>query len=217
MRWWISILEIDDESITSEDEEDMSMEESTDRQPSSKETDKQKADALKQQICEFSRLTAGDWSIHEPIAAFLPRLPGRLFSIRMFSLLALWDSFLELRIKLQRATITCNCLPTAAVDDDQELREVMDESKRADNAQFFHRSSWSYSISDATLFRKTLALLLAIDKRRAKKRSRDDDDDEESETNTTDLFKTISKRLKHDQHTIDHELTAAYESFVPER
>ena len=43
--------------------------------------------------------------------------------------LALWDSFLELRIKLQRATITCNCLPTSAVVDDEELREVVDESR----------------------------------------------------------------------------------------
>ncbi len=46
-----------------------------------------------------------------------------------FLLLALWDSFLELRIKLQRATITCNCLPTTTVSDDEELREVIDESK----------------------------------------------------------------------------------------
>jgi hypothetical protein len=45
-------------------------------------------------------------------------------------LLALWDSFLELRIKLQRATITCNCLPTSTISDDDELREVIDESKR---------------------------------------------------------------------------------------
>jgi hypothetical protein len=42
---------------------------------------------------------------------------------------ALWDSFLELRIKLQRATITCNCLPTSTIVDDDELREVIDESK----------------------------------------------------------------------------------------
>ncbi len=46
-----------------------------------------------------------------------------------FLLLALWDSFLELRIKLQRATITCNCLPTTTISDDEELREVIDESK----------------------------------------------------------------------------------------
>ena len=43
--------------------------------------------------------------------------------------LALWDSFLELRIKLQRATITCNCLPTSTIANDDELREVIDESQ----------------------------------------------------------------------------------------
>ena len=197
----LCVLEIDDESITSE-EDDAPMEESTDRPQSSKETDKQKADALKQQICKCLR-----W-YRTPFWKWI------LLSS------ALWDSFLELRIKLQRATITCNCLPTAAIDDDdQELREVMDESKRTLNAQVSSSRPWSCSLTDATLFRKTLALLLAIDKRRSKKRSHDDDDDQ-SETNgtsTTDMFKTISKRLKHDQHTIDNELTAAYESFAPGR
>lgn len=43
--------------------------------------------------------------------------------------LALWDSFLELRIKLQRATITCNCLPTSTIANDDELRDVIDESQ----------------------------------------------------------------------------------------
>ena len=107
------VLEIDDESITSE-EDDAPMEESTDRPQSSKETDKQKADALKQQICRCL-----EWY-------------RTLLSKRILLFSALWDSFLELRIKLQRATITCNCLPTAVIDDDddQELREVMDESKR---------------------------------------------------------------------------------------
>ena len=197
----LCVLEIDDESITSE-EDDAPMEESTDRPQSSKETDKQKADALKQQICKCLR-----W-YRTPFWKWI------LLSS------ALWDSFLELRIKLQRATITCNCLPTAAIDDDdQELREVMDESKCTLNAQVSSSLPWSCSLTDATLFRKTLALLLAIDKRRSKKRSHDDDDDQ-SETNgtsTTDMFKTISKRLKHDQHTIDNELTAAYESFAPGR
>lgn len=48
------VSDIDDESITSE-EEDAPMEESTDRPQSSKETDKQKADALKHQICKCLR------------------------------------------------------------------------------------------------------------------------------------------------------------------
>ncbi|CAF3311963.1 unnamed protein product [Rotaria socialis] len=168
--------EIDDESITSEedgshhDESSMQMDESTNSHESKLDTEKQKADALKKQI-------------------------------------ALWDSFLELRIKLQRATITCNCLPISTVPDDDELREVMDEN--------------------AKLFRKTLALLLAIENRRSNKRARDhDDDDDDGEeeskeknnsSETTEIFKTISKRLKRGEHVVDEELTKSYEHFVPER
>jgi len=53
------LLEIDDESITSEDdvnedESSMQMEESTNRQDSKIDTEKQKADALKKQIGKFS-------------------------------------------------------------------------------------------------------------------------------------------------------------------
>jgi len=117
--------------------------------------------------------------------------------------IALWDSFLELRIKLQRATITCNCLPTSTISDDDELREVIDEN--------------------AKLFRKTLALLLAIENRRSNKRIHEDDNEEEvndnnnNSTETTEIFKTISKRLKHNEQAIDEELNKTYERFVPER
>ncbi len=119
-----------------------------------------------------------------------------------FSFLALWDSFLELRIKLQRATITCNCLPTSTISDDDELREVIDENTK--------------------LFRKTLALLLAIENRRSSKRTRENDEDEVNDNDistseTTEVFKTLSKRLKHCEQTIDDELNKTYERFVPER
>ncbi len=119
-----------------------------------------------------------------------------------FSFLALWDSFLELRIKLQRATITCNCLPTSTISDDDELREVIDENTK--------------------LFRKTLALLLAIENRRSSKRTRENDEDEVNDNDistseTTEVFKTLSKRLKHGEQTIDDELNKTYERFVPER
>jgi protein AATF/BFR2 len=152
--------EVDDESITSEDEGEASMQ--MDQHDSNIEMEKQKADALKKQI-------------------------------------ALWDSFLELRIKLQRATITCNCLPTSTIVDDDELRQVIDEN--------------------AKLFRKTLALLLAIENRRSSKRVHDDDDAEvnNNNTETTEVFKTLSKRLKHGEQTVDDELTKTYERFVPER
>lgn len=72
---------------------------------------------------------------------------------------------------------------------------------------------------DAKLFRKTLALLLAIENRRSKKRGRDDqeDDDDDNNTETTDVFKTLSKRLKHGEQTIDNELSQTYERFIPER
>lgn len=110
--------------------------------------------------------------------------------------IALWDSFLELRIKLQRATITCNCLPTTMIADDEELREAIDENTK--------------------LFRKTLALLLAIDNRRSKKREHTDDDDDEEE-NTTDVFKTLSKRFKQGDKVIDEELNNSYEKLLPER
>ncbi|CAF2628094.1 unnamed protein product [Rotaria sp. Silwood2] len=164
--------EIDDESITSEeddsqqDESSMQMDESANSHDPKINTEKQKADALKKQI-------------------------------------ALWDSFLELRIKLQRATITCNCLPTSTISDDNELREVIDEN--------------------AKLFRKTLALLLAIESRRSNKRAHEDDNDEEefndknNSTETTEIFKKISKRLKHDEQAIDEQLSETYERFVPER
>jgi len=74
-------------------------------------------------------------------------------------------------------------------------------------------------ILDTKLFRKTLALLLAIENRRSSKRARDDDDDEvnDNNTETTEVFKTISKRLKHGEQTIDDELKKTYERFVPER
>ena len=76
-------------------------------------------------------------------------------------------------------------------------------------------------ILDAKLFRKTLALLLAIENRRSNKRARDDDDDDDEvndkKTDTTEVFKTLSKRLKHGEQTIDDELTETYERFVPER
>ncbi|UJR27185.1 hypothetical protein I4U23_008481 [Adineta vaga] len=129
--------------------------------------------------------------------------------------IALWDSFLELRIKLQRATITCNCLPTTTIsdnnnvvvddDDDGELQEVIDEN--------------------AKLFRKTLALLLAVNRRRSNKRMRDDDDEEkhsedenhDDNTDTTEIFKTLSKRLKNGEQAVDEELNKTYEHFVPER
>lgn len=109
--------------------------------------------------------------------------------------IGLWDSFLELRIKLQRATITCNCLPTSVVSDDEELREAIDENTK--------------------LFRKTLALLLAIDNRRSKKREHTDDDIEEEDT--TGVFKTLSKRFKQGDKVIDEELTNSYEKCLPER
>jgi hypothetical protein len=83
---------------------------------------------------------------------------------------------------------------------------------------------------DAALFRKTLALLLAIENRRSKKRTHDgddDDDDDDGKTeqdtktfnsnDTTTIFKSLSKRLKHDQDAVGRELTEAYERFVPER
>jgi hypothetical protein len=63
---------------------------------------------------------------------FVKLIPGLIFSF-----LALWDSFLELRIKLQRATITCNCLPTSTISDDDELREVIDESKKTEKKKKF--------------------------------------------------------------------------------
>lgn len=125
--------------------------------------------------------------------------------------LALWDSFLELRIKLQRATITCNCLPTTTtIANDDELREVIDESKSND---FLCIAKICSRRSDAKLFRKTLALLLAIETRRSNKRSHD----EESDSDTTEVFKTLSKRLKHGEQTIDNELNQTYERFVPKR
>ncbi|CAF4397294.1 unnamed protein product, partial [Rotaria magnacalcarata] len=34
---------------------------------------------------------------------------------------------------------------------------------------------------------------------------------------TTEIFKTISKRLKRGEHVVDEELTKSYEHFVPER
>ncbi len=80
-----------------------------------------------------------------------------------------------------------------------------------------------WSLLDAKLFRKTLALLLAIESRRSSKRVRNDDDDEDevnddkSNTDTTEVFKTLSKRLKHGEQTIDDELNQTYERFVPER
>jgi len=114
--------------------------------------------------------------------------------------ISLWDQFLELRIKLQRATITCNCLPSSPIEDD-ELRQVIDEN--------------------ATLFRKTIALLLAIENRRSSSqvKRKNDDDNEETDNNnaTTELFKTISKRLKRGDHAIDQEIDASYENFVPKR
>jgi hypothetical protein len=50
----------------------------------------------------------------------------------------------------------------------------------------------------------------------------EDDNDEEvndnhNSTETTEVFKTISKRLKHNEQTIDEELHKTYEHFVPER
>lgn len=110
--------------------------------------------------------------------------------------------FLELRIKLQKATIACNCLPSTSVAEDDELREAIDEN--------------------ATLFRKALALLLAIENRRSKKRTHhdtdaDDDNIDEKTTDTTEVFKKLSKRFKHDKNAIDDELDKAYERFLPER
>ncbi|CAF1283171.1 unnamed protein product [Adineta steineri] len=116
--------------------------------------------------------------------------------------ISLWDSFLELRIKLQRATITCNCLPTTTIipddDDDNELRDVIDENTK--------------------LFRKTLALLLAIENRRSAKRVRENDDDDNNNNNeTTEVFKTLSKRFKNNEQAIDEELNKSYTQFTPER
>ena len=68
-------------------------------------------------------------------------------------------------------------------------------------------------VLDAKLFRKTLALLLAVENRRSNKRPRD----EESDPDTTEVFKTLSKRLKHGEQTIDNELNQTHERFVPER
>ena len=73
---------------------------------------------------------------------------------------------------------------------------------------------------DATLFRKALALLLAIDNRRATKRTHKDADETDGDdrtTETTDTFKKLSKRFKHDTQAIDEELEKAYERFLPER
>jgi hypothetical protein len=72
-------------------------------------------------------------------------------------------------------------------------------------------------ILDGKLFRKTLALLLAIENRRSNKRMRDDEANDNNNTDTTEVFKTLSKRFKHGEQTIDNELTKTYERFVPER
>lgn len=54
--------------------------------------------------------------------------------VLLFRILSgLWDSFLELRIKLQKATIACNCLPSTSVAEDDELREAIDESNGLQN------------------------------------------------------------------------------------
>jgi hypothetical protein len=54
---------------------------------------------------------------------------------------------------------------------------------------------------------------LAIDTRRTNKRTHDDENNDD----TTEIFKTISKRLTHNEQAIDEELTQTYEHFVPER
>ena len=88
--------------------------------------------------------------------------------------------------------------------------------ERKETIRFFR-----WSILDAKLFRKTLALLLAIENRRSNKRVHDDDDDEVNDSHkhseTTEVFKTLSKRLKHGEQIIDEELNKTYEHFVPER
>jgi hypothetical protein len=47
----------------------------------------------------------------------------------------------------------------------------------------------------------------------------DDDEDEVNgnNTETTEVFKTLSKRLKHGEQAIDEELNKTFEHFVPER
>lgn len=55
----------------------------------------------------------------------------RIINCNLKSILisGLWDALLELRIKLQRATVTANCLPTTDVPENDELHEVMEESE----------------------------------------------------------------------------------------
>ncbi len=50
----------------------------------------------------------------------------------------------------------------------------------------------------------------------------DDDEDEvngnsNNNTETTEVFKTLSKRLKHGEQAIDEELNKTFGHFVPER
>jgi hypothetical protein len=44
-----------------------------------------------------------------------------------------------------------------------------------------------------------------------------DDEVNYNNTETTEVFKTLLKRLKHAEQTIDNEFTKTYERFVPER
>jgi len=45
----------------------------------------------------------------------------------------------------------------------------------------------------------------------------DDEDEVNGNTETTEVFKTLSKRLKHGEQAIDEELNKTFEHFVPER
>ena len=73
-----------------------------------------------------------------------------------------------------------------------------------------------------------MALLLAIEKHRSKKRKHPDDIDEHDDNTdqqeqynrsqtTNDIFKTISKRLKQDEHVLEEEMNATYAQFIPIR
>ena len=73
---------------------------------------------------------------------------------------------------------------------------------------------------DATPLRNALALLPPIANRRAPNptpKDADETDGDDRTTETTDTFKKLSKRFKHDTQAIDEELEKAYERFLPER
>ncbi|CAF0774507.1 unnamed protein product [Didymodactylos carnosus] len=117
--------------------------------------------------------------------------------------ISLWDSFLELRIKLQKACITCNCLPQNSTQmNDEKLSQVM--------------------LENSTLLRKNIALLLAITQKLSgqsslKRQRESENEDIDDEQSTTKMFKTISKRLRRDVDCVDDEIKQVYDSFIPYR